>query len=231
MTSWQKDTEGPAPPPSRRMLLGELLVLAALAAAFLVAFESRPGYVDVLLASAAVGVIALGRSRTLSLWAQQAAAADGAAGRLRNAFAAAGLFTAIALLVLAVIGGGLAYHEGGFDAAWRRLANPRLVVAGVLYLPWAVLQQFVFQFYLLPRLLVFLPAAAAVGLTAAAFASVHYPRTPVMAVTLIAGIVWALLYRRYRALLPLAISHALLGASLHYWVFGRDLVGRWLGLA
>jgi len=28
--------------------------------------------------------------------------------------------------------------------------------------------------------------------------------------------------------LPLALSHALLGAALHYWVFGNDLLARWL---
>jgi hypothetical protein len=29
-------------------------------------------------------------------------------------------------------------------------------------------------------------------------------------------------------LLPLAVSHALLGTALHYWVFGNDLLERWL---
>jgi hypothetical protein len=27
---------------------------------------------------------------------------------------------------------------------------------------------------------------------------------------------------------PLAVSHALLGPALHYWVFGNDLLVRWI---
>ena len=108
------------------------------------------------------------------------------------------------------------------------LANLTLLPALLLYFAWGLLQQFVFQFYLLGRLLYVMPAAAAIALTGIAFSMVHFPRVPVMAVTLIAGIVWALLYRRYRSLVPLAASHALLGATLHYWVFGRDLLELWL---
>ena len=71
------------------------------------------------------------------------------------------------------------------------------------------------------------PVYVAVMLTAATFASVHFPRWPVMAVTLIAGSVWTLIYYRHRVLLPLAASHAILGAALHYWVFGHDLLATW----
>ena len=51
-----------------------------------------------------------------------------------------------------------------------------------------------------------------------------------MAVTLVAGTAWALIYYRWRSLVPLAVSHALLGTALHYWVFGNDLLERWLPL-
>jgi membrane protease YdiL (CAAX protease family) len=94
----------------------------------------------------------------------------------------------------------------------------------LLYFPWALLQQFVFQFYLLGRLSYLLPPAVAIGITAVAFSAVHYPRYPIMAGTLIGCLVWSLSYRRHRVLLPLAASHALLGATMHYWVIGRDLL-------
>lgn len=213
--------------PTRAIVL-ELLTVAALAAAFLVLFRARPGYVDVLLAIVAVAFILMGYRRSVRLWSAQRLDADGEA-RLRGAAIAAGGFTLAALLVLLAIGLAIAYRAGGLDAVLERLSNPRIVGAVLLYLPWALLQQFVFQFYLLGRLLVLLPVWGAVAITALAFSLVHFPRLPVMAVTLVAGAVWALIYRRYRSLLPLAISHALLGSALHYWVFGRDLLANWLG--
>jgi hypothetical protein len=48
-----------------------------------------------------------------------------------------------------------------------------------------------------------------------------------MAVTLLAGVIWSASYFRDRKLLPLAVSHAALGTTLHYWVFGNDLLQRW----
>ncbi|MFO7288061.1 MAG: CPBP family intramembrane metalloprotease [Gammaproteobacteria bacterium] len=215
--------------PSRRALAAELLVLAVLAAAFLVFFDARAGYVDLVLALVAVGMILAGGARSRALWSLQDGFAAAPGNRLRRAAAAAAGFTAGSLLVLAAIGGALAFRDAGLHAVLARLANPNLPIAVLLYLPWALLQQFVFQFYLLGRLLALVPVNAAIALTASAFAAVHYPRAPVMVVTLVAGAVWAVLYRRFRSLLPLAVSHALLGAALHYWVFGRDLVAVWLG--
>lgn len=209
-------------------ILLELTVVAVLAAAFLVLFRTRPGYVDVVLAVAAVGFILLGYRRSRMLWDRLRATGAGAQ-RAGRAAAVTAAFTGAALLVLLAIGSTLAYAGGGWPAVIERVTNPRLLGACLLYLPWALLQQFVFQFYLLGRLLALMPLWAAVGTTGVAFSLVHFPRAPVMAVTLVAGVVWACIYRRYRTLLPLAVSHALLGASLHYWVFGRDLLASWLG--
>lgn len=211
-----------------RAILVELSIVAAMAAAFLVLFRARPGYVDVLLAVAAVAFIFAGFARSRRLWDAQRLDREGEP-RGKRATIAAGAFTLGALAVLLAIGFALAYRAGGFDAAAERFSNPRILGAFLLYLPWALLQQFVFQFYLLGRLLVLLPLWGAVAITALAFSLVHFPRAPVMAVTLVAGAVWALIYRRYRSLLPLAVSHALLGSALHYWVFGRDLLEIWLG--
>ncbi len=214
--------------PSKRLVAIELAIVAAFAAAFLLLFRARPGYVDVLLAVVAMMFIFSGYGRSRRLWNMQRVDEEGAP-RMHRAAVLASLFTGAAMLVLLVIGVALAGHAGGLEAVTARVANPRMLGAVALYLPWALLQQFVFQFYLLGRLLVLLPLGAAIATTAVAFSLVHYPRWPVMAVTLVAGAVWALIYRRYRVLLPLAISHALLGSALHYWVFGRDLLANWLG--
>jgi len=120
-----------------------------------------------------------------------------------------------------------AARAAGIPAA-ERFGNWHMLVTAALYLPWALLQQYIFQFYWFGRWLRLVPLAFAVALTAIAFAAVHFPRWPVMAVTLVAGTAWALIYHRWRSLVPLAVSHALLGTALHYWVFGNDLLARWL---
>lgn len=206
----------------------ELITLAAFAALFLLFFDERPGYVDVALALIAVGAILAAQSRTRRIWDGIAPIDAPYRQRAGRALREAALFTVPALGVLLTVGGVLGYLDGGAAGVLARLANPNILLAWLLYAPWAVLQQFVFQYYLLGRLLALLPVSAAIALSSLAFASVHYPRLPVMAVTLLAGGVWAVLYRRHRALLPLAVSHALLGAALHYWLFGRDLAAQWL---
>jgi len=217
--------------PARAAVVVELLVIAAFAAVFLIAFQARPGYVDLLLAMTAVAFIALGYKRSRRLWEAQPTDHSSRRQRLAASSRGTAVFTLSAALVLLGVGFVSGYTAGGLSAAAGRIANWHLAAAVLLYLPWAWLQQFVFQFYLLGRLLYLLPLPAAVALTAAAFSMVHFPRAPVMAATLVAGAVWALLYRRYRTLVPLAVSHAVLGAALHYWAFGRDLLASWLGTA
>src|SRR5690606_25799474 len=64
-----ESTDGRAAPLfSRRAVALELLTVAAFAAAFLLLFQGRPGYVDVLLAVAAVGFILAGFGRSRRLW-------------------------------------------------------------------------------------------------------------------------------------------------------------------
>ena len=78
--------------------------------------------------------------------------------------------------------------------ALERFANWHMLAAAALYFPWALLQQYIFQFYWFGRWLQVVPVPVAVALTAVAFAAVHFPRWPVMAVTLVAGAAWALIY-------------------------------------
>ena len=76
----------------------------------------------------------------------------------------------------------------------ERFANWHVLAAAALYFPWALLQQYIFQFYWFGRWLQLVPVPVAVALTAVAFAAVHFPRWPVMGVTLVAGTAWALIY-------------------------------------
>jgi membrane protease YdiL (CAAX protease family) len=206
-----------------RSVAFELAGIVAAAAVFVATFQVRPPYVDFALAAAAVALIVASGARSRRLWAlARAPAPDGA----RRAWRAALAFTGIALVVLAAVAT-LAARAAGGDVL-ERFGNWHMLAAASLYFPWALLQQYIFQFYLFPRWLRLVPVPAAVALTALAFSAVHFPRWPVMAVTVVAGAAWALIYYRCRRLLPLALSHALLGTALHYWVFGNDLLERWL---
>ncbi len=214
----------------RRSVALELAVVAAAALAFVATFRVRPLYVDFALAAAAVGLIALSARRSTALWTT-AAPAGAVPRRVRDAWLASASFTAVALAALAALGaflGGSATLSSADTPFAERLANWHVLITIALYFPWALLQQYIFQHYLLARLLQLVPVPLAIVLTAGAFSSVHFPRWPVMAVVLVAGAVWSLIYRRWRTLLPLACSHAVLGSALHYWVFGRDLLEVWL---
>jgi len=203
----------------------ELAAIGAAALVFVATFQVRPPYLDFVLAAAAVALIIGSAARSKRLWAV-ARSVDPAGAR--GAWRATLAFTAAALTVLAVLAVFTARAAG--VPVLERFANWHMLVAAALYFPWALLQQYIFQFYWFGRWLTLVPMPVAVALTSFAFAAVHYPRWPVMAVTLVAGAAWALIYYRWRSLVPLAVSHALLGTALHYWVFGNDLVERWLPL-
>lgn len=206
-----------------RSVVLELVAIGAAAIVFVATFQVRPPYLDFALAAAAVALIVLSAARSKRLWALARSVDPTGA---RGAWAAALAFTAVALLVLAAAAVLTARAEG--TPLGERFGNWHIVVAAAAYFPWALLQQYIFQFYWFGRWLTLAALPIAVAITALAFAAVHYPRWPVMAVTLVAGTVWALIYYRWRSLVPLALSHALLGTALHYWVFGNDLLERWL---
>jgi len=203
-----------------RSVLIELAAIGAAAVVFVATFQVRPPYLDFVLAAAAVALIVLSTARSRRLWAL-ARSADPTG--VRGAWIAALAFTALVLAVIAIF----VMRAAGIPAA-ERFGNWHILVVAALYFPWALLQQYIFQFYWFGRWLRLVPVAVAVALTAVAFAAVHFPRWPVMAVTLIAGTAWSLIYYRWRSVVPLALSHALLGTALHYWVFGNDLLERWL---
>jgi hypothetical protein len=219
----------------RQWVAIELGAIGAAALAFVATVRVRPLFLDFALAGCAVALIALSARRSTALWSASSAT-EAPRPRPRDAWLASTAFTGLALGVLLVLGvlvGDHALLGGELPPFGERLENWHVLIAMLAYFPWALLQQYIFQHYLLARLLHVVPLPAAVAITAAAFSSVHFPRWPVMAVVLVAGAVWALIYYRWRyygwrTLLPLACSHALLGPALHYWVFGHDLLASWL---
>jgi hypothetical protein len=208
----------------QRSVALELAGIGAAAIVFVATFRVRPSSLDFVLAAAAVALIVFSAARSRRVWALARSADPTGA---RGAWIPTLSFTVGALAALAAAAVFTA-RAAGVPLA-ERFGNWHMLVAAAFYLPWALLQQYIFQFYWFGRWLCVVSVPIAVALTALAFSAVHFPRWPVMAVTLVAGTVWALIYYRWRKLVPLAISHALLGTALHYWVFGNDLLERWLG--
>lgn len=82
------------------------------------------------------------------------------------------------------------------------------------YAVWAVLQQFLLQSFFYVRLESLLGSRGAVAATAALFASAHVPNPVLTVATLVGGLFFCGMFRRYRSILPLGILHALLGLTI-----------------
>jgi hypothetical protein len=214
----------------KRRLLAELLILGVLTIIFLVVFPKRSIYLDGLLAIFALSLVGWNARFTKhSIWVHFPVR-DGLRARVRRSYTLAGTFTVSIILAFAATGLSLGYRELGWEGAWARLLNWHLPVTLLLYLPWALLQQFLCQFYLLGRLLCLLPAPVAIVATGMAYSLVHLPEVGVALASAPAGIFWTFLYRRDRLLLPLGLSQALLASTFYYWVYGRDLFMAWKGV-
>ncbi len=113
----------------------------------------------------------------------------------------------------------------------HQVSYANLLLTFCFYLPWAFLQQTIFQFYLLGRLRVLLPLTSPILLAAAngtAYGLVHLPDHQLAFLTIIGGSLWSYSYLRDRHIWPLAISHALVGSTFYYFVSERDLYSEFL---
>jgi len=176
--------------------------------------------VDLGLAAVALAFVGLRRQETRRrVWSD--AVPGGARHRADLALAAATLAGLALMLATGFLLGRRA------DAMF-----PTTFVATVaLFVPWAWLQQALFQFYLLGRVrLLFRDVGdvAVVAVNGALFAAVHAPEWDLVAVTGLAGWLWSYSYLRARRLWPIALSHAALGTAYFSWLGGEDLLGRWL---
>jgi len=216
----------------RQRVARELLVLAALSAGFLVLFPRRPIGVDVGLGLLALGLVLLTAKHTRdTIWGPVPVAIQGT--RWYGCLAGTMIPTALAMSLFLLVGVIIAYQAAGWPAVGHRIFHPRIPTAVTLYFSWALLQQTLFQFYLLGRMRVLWPSLSPLAhsaLNGLAFGLVHAPDSWIALMTWLGGTMWSLLYLRYRLLWPLALSHALLGTTLYYWVYARDLAGQWISL-
>jgi len=89
------------------------------------------------------------------------------------------------------------------------------------YATWAFVQEWMALGFVLVRLeRLMRPAYAVIG-CAVMFSMAHLPNPMLMAATFVMSCVFAAIFRRYRALYPLAFAHALFGLSLALATPGR----------
>jgi len=197
----------------RRRFLIELLMLLVLTPLFLAVMPHKM----IVFAPAAliflVYVLIDARFTQPRIWQQ----GEASPGDLKKALQGTALMTLPPFFLMLGLGIYLDHH----------ILGANLLKGFALYLVWALVQQTLFQVYLLGRLHVLFPRINDSGLAAMnglAYALVHLPYLWVTLGTLPLGILWTFLFIRYRKLWPLALSHAMLATAFYYWVMNRDLI-------
>jgi membrane protease YdiL (CAAX protease family) len=82
------------------------------------------------------------------------------------------------------------------------------------YAIWALFQEFILQSFFFIRFEELNGSSAAVWIASALFAAAHLPNPVLLAAALAGSLFFCEMFRRYRSIYPLAISHALLGLTL-----------------
>ncbi|MBS0658276.1 MAG: CPBP family intramembrane metalloprotease [Verrucomicrobia bacterium] len=91
-----------------------------------------------------------------------------------------------------------------------------------LYPLWGLLQQLVFQGFVLENLRRLGLGPWSIPVAALFYASVHWPSPFMLWATGVAGLGFSFVYYRFRNVLPLGVAHGILGACLFYLYLGRD---------
>jgi CAAX prenyl protease-like protein len=198
----------------------ELATLALLTSVYLLVVPHRPVWLDAGLGLVGLALVAAtARNTREHIWG---APATDRRQRLRRSWRHMLIATSGVALIFALI--------GSWTGRARPLFTATMLGALVFFTLWATLQQVLFQFYLLGRLRVVIPASPPVTLAVMnglLFGAVHLPDVEVTVLTSIAGAVWSWYYLRDRCLGPIAMSHAVLGTAYYYWIRGDDLLLRW----
>lgn len=82
------------------------------------------------------------------------------------------------------------------------------------YIVWALVQEFILQSFFFTRCEDLLGSSAAVWVSASLFAAAHLPSPILTTFTLIAGLFFCEIFRRYRSIYPIGMVHAVLGLTI-----------------
>ena len=82
------------------------------------------------------------------------------------------------------------------------------------YLIWALIQEFILQSFFFTRCEDLFGSVPAVWVTATLFAAVHLPSPLLMTFTLIGGLLFCEMFRRFRSIYPIGVVHAVMGLTV-----------------
>jgi membrane protease YdiL (CAAX protease family) len=201
----------------------ELGTLGASTALFLALLPTRPLWSNIALALLALALVGLSAGTTRRCFWDPPEGSWSVRFR-RSSALALGWSLPVVLAFGAYAALGIEQRSAG--VVLSRLFGPGFWGNLAVFVPWALVQQTLFQFYLLGRVQALLPGAAPlvpVVLTGVAYGAVHLPDRELALLTSVAGTLWCYCYQRDRAVLPVALSHAVLGTTYFAWVRGREL--------
>ena len=84
------------------------------------------------------------------------------------------------------------------------------------YFVWALVQEFILQSFFFTRCEELFGSSAAVWVAATLFAAAHLPSPILTTFTLIGGLFFCEMFRRYRSIYPIGIMHAALGLTIAF---------------
>ena len=92
-----------------------------------------------------------------------------------------------------------------------------------VYPVWGFAQQFMVQGVLHENLLrLGVPASWAIAAATALFALAHHPGSRLMYISAAGGLVFSVLFARFRNIVPLGVAHGLCGAIVYHLILHRD---------
>lgn len=82
------------------------------------------------------------------------------------------------------------------------------------YVAWALIQEFMLQSFFFTRCEELWGSSSAVWVAATLFAAAHLPSPILTTLTLVGGLFFCEMFRRYRSIYPIGVVHALLGLTV-----------------
>ncbi len=167
----------------------ELGIITVLTIAFLLLFPRRNPWLDVGLAGFALACIGASAGYTRKVvWA--ASPLQPGPNRFRKSVRITLWVTVPTVVGFLLVGAVLGYRNGGWPAVTERILNWKILAVFGAYIAWAFMQQTLFQFYLLGRLLTLFPRNQSIWpvlITGLGFSLVHLPDVWTSLVTAVAG--------------------------------------------